>query len=93
MDPISCQEPKLHIEQIRREKFGIQLDGTKRPNALERDLRAALRNLAEELNAKETHFILELLQNAEDNTYPDGAEPELRISVEETDPTGAGGDG
>lgn len=93
MDPAQHEEARRHIEQIRKDKFGIELDGTKRPNSLERDLRAALRNLAEELNAKETHFILELLQNAEDNTYPDGAEPELRISVEETDPTAAGGDG
>ncbi len=68
-------------------------DGTKRPNALERDLRAALKNLAEELNAKETHFILELLQNAEDNTYPSGVEPALSLAVEAADPTSSDGDG
>ncbi len=87
------EDAKQHIEQIRRDKFGISADGTKQPNALERDLRAALKNLAEELNAKETHFILELLQNAEDNTYPAGVEPELSISVEVNDPTETGGDG
>jgi type I site-specific restriction endonuclease len=87
MDSTLREEAKRHIEKIRKDKFGIELDGTKHPNSLERDLRAALRNLAEELNAKETHFILELLQNAEDNIYPDGAEPELRISVEDADPS------
>jgi hypothetical protein len=87
------RQPKQHIEQIRRDKFGIETDGTTRPNALEADLRAAMKHLAEELNAKETHFILELLQNAEDNTYSEGVEPELSISVEATDPTGTGGDG
>ena len=81
------EEAKQHIEKIRLYKFGIAMDGTKQPNALERDLQAALKNLAEELNAKETHFILELLQNAEDNTYGDGVEPELCISVEANDPT------
>ena len=93
MDSTLHEEAKCLIEQIRKDKFGIQADGTKRPNSLERDLRAALKNLAEELNAKETHFILELLQNAEDNNYPSGAEPELRISVEDADPTGSGSDG
>lgn len=87
------EEAKQHVEQIRREKFGIAPGRDKQPNPLERDLRAALKNLAEELNAKETHFILELLQNAEDNTYPTGVEPELHISVEANDPTGTGGDG
>ena len=53
------EEAKQHLEQIRREK--LEKDSP--------DLRAALKLLAEELNTKETHFILELLQNAEDNEY------------------------
>ncbi len=52
MDSTRCEEPARLIEQIRKDKFGIEPDGTKHPNLLERDLRAALRNLAEELNAK-----------------------------------------
>lgn len=90
---MSVEDAKQHIERIRQEKFGFMPDGTKRPNALERDLRAALKNLAEELNAKETHFILELLQNAEDNTYPPGVEPALSLAVVDADPTSSGGDG
>ena len=56
MDSTRCEEPARLIEQIRKDKFGIEPDGTKHPNSLERDLRAALRNLAEELNATETIF-------------------------------------
>jgi hypothetical protein len=44
------------------------------------DLRAALKLLAEELNSKETHFNLELLQNAEDNEYAN-KQPELGLSI------------
>ena len=87
------EQAKQHIEKIRLDKFGLSPDGGKQMNPLERDLRAALKSLAEELSAKETHFILELLQNAEDNTYPPGAEPELCLSVEVGDPTESGGEG
>ena len=67
--------PKESIEKIRREK--LEKDSP--------DLRAALKLLAEELNTKETHFILELLQNAEDNEYV--GEPELSLRFEAGDPT------
>jgi len=90
---MSVEDAKQHIEQIRQAKFGIMPDGTKRPHALESDVRAMLRLLAEDLNAKETHFILELLQNAEDNTYPIGEEPSLSLSVIDSEPTLGGGDG
>ena len=66
-----AEEAKQHIEQIRREK--LEKDSP--------DLRAALTILAEELNAKDSHFILELLQNAEDNEYG-GKEPELWLKIE-----------
>jgi hypothetical protein len=51
------EEAKQLVEEIRGEK--LDKDSP--------DLRAALKLLAEELNTKETHFILELLQNAEDH--------------------------
>jgi hypothetical protein len=34
-----------------------------------------------ELNSTETHFVSELLQNADDNKYPPGATPEAVISL------------
>lgn len=69
-DSVTLQEAKQHIEQIRSEKR----------KADSPDLRAALKLLAEELNTKETHFILEILQNAEDNEY--SGTPELSLSIE-----------
>ena len=74
---MTSEEAKQHVEQIRQEKLGKDSP----------DLRAALRLLAEELNTKETHFILELLQNAEDNEYV-GKEPELSLSIEAGNLTG-----
>ena len=50
------EEAKLTIERIHREK--CEKDSS--------DLRALLKILAEELNSKDTHFVWELLQNAED---------------------------
>jgi len=74
---ITSEEAKQHFEQIRQ--------GTLREDS--RSLRAALKLLAEELNTKESHFILELLQNAEDNEYA-GKNPELSLCIETNDPTG-----
>ncbi|MDB6066910.1 MAG: hypothetical protein JWR26_3118 [Pedosphaera sp.] len=71
------EEAQRHIEQIRSEKR--KGDSS--------DLRAALKLLAEELNSKETHFILELLQNAEDNEYAD-KQPELGLTIVPDNPTG-----
>ncbi len=71
-----AEEAKQHIEQIRKGK--LEKDSP--------DLRAALAILAEELNARDSHFILELLQNAEDNEY-DGKEPELCLCIESGNPT------
>jgi hypothetical protein len=70
------EETKQHFERIRKD--ALEEDS--------RSLRAALKLLAEELNTKETHFILELLQNAEDNEYGD-KQPELSLRIETGDPT------
>jgi len=39
----------------------------------------ALKLLSQDLYAKDIHFVLELLQNAEDNTYAPGVVPEVRF--------------
>lgn len=72
---MTLEEAKREIEQIQREK--LEKDSP--------DLREALKLLAEELNTKETHFILEILQNAEDNEYSDM--PELSLSIDTGNPT------
>jgi len=37
--------------------------------------------LADDLYAKDSHFIFELIQNAEDNSYPDKVEAQLRFEI------------
>jgi hypothetical protein len=39
--------------------------------------------LAEQLNTKDTRFVYELIQNADDNRYPDGVEPFLEFVLQE----------
>jgi len=82
-----------HIAEIRREQRGDDGAAQRPPGRKERALQGALRKLADELNAKRPHFLLELIQNAEDNAYPPGAEPVLEFHIVTDDPTEAGGDG
>ncbi|WCJ20290.1 DNA binding ATP binding [Euphorbia peplus] len=76
-----------HISEIRTQKFSI---GKKNPNPLNLDLHHAVTGLSAELYTKDVHFIMELIQNAEDNEYPDGVEPTLEFLLTKTDITGRG---
>lgn len=49
-------------------------------------LNNSIQTLAKDLYNEETHFIFELIQNAEDNTY-DEEEPSLSFQLTKTDPT------
>ena len=65
---------KQVIETIRHEEFGIgiELDNKQQQVAekqREREGRG-IKRLSLELYSKDTHFVLELIQNADDNTYP-----------------------
>ncbi|KAI7499543.1 hypothetical protein KC367_g4397 [Hortaea werneckii] len=73
MDDI--QEARRLIDDIRRAK-GVDDEGGVSESV--KDLEKALRILSEELYAKPTHFVLELIQNADDNRYDD-AEPSLSV--------------
>jgi len=53
-------------------------------------LNNSIQALARDLYSKDTHFIFELIQNAEDNAY-DTAEPSLSFRLVKTDPTGTQG--
>ncbi|KAI3990923.1 hypothetical protein MKX01_026107 [Papaver californicum] len=79
--------PKEHIEEIRRVKFSI---GAKEPNQLTEDLHQAVKNLSAELYAKDVHFLMEIIQNAEDNEYLEGVKPSLEFVMTTTDITGTG---
>ncbi|CAM6087475.1 unnamed protein product [Calypogeia fissa] len=71
-----------HIDDIRREKFGI---GTTKCNPLAGMLHEAIVHLSAELYQKDIHFISELLQNAEDNVYGNGVSPSLEMVLTEDD--------
>ena len=74
------------VERLRKEEFGIgaDLDGDARTivDNLTRKYRNLLATVAEDLNSKESHFILELIQNADDNHYHDGVAPSLSFQLE-----------
>lgn len=81
--------PEQHIARIREEKFALSADGSLvRQNPLSEDLQRAIAHLSEGLYSKETHFILELIQNAEDNHYAEQVKPDLTFLLLSQDPTG-----
>ncbi|KAF2176286.1 hypothetical protein K469DRAFT_682619 [Zopfia rhizophila CBS 207.26] len=62
--PVTVVEAKEHIASIRAKKRALKTyDGTTT------DVDAALVVLSDDLYKKSTHFLLELLQNADDNSY------------------------
>jgi hypothetical protein len=78
--------PRDVIEHIRRFEFGIgaSLEGDGRVIVAntQRRYQSLLGTVAEDLNSKESHFILELVQNADDNTYSPGVDPTLSFLAE-----------
>ncbi|XP_061376034.1 uncharacterized protein LOC133318104 [Gastrolobium bilobum] len=78
--------PKEHIEELRKSKFSIGGE----PNSLTEDLHHAIRNLSAELYAKDVHFLMELVQNAEDNQYLEGVSPTLEFIITSEDITATG---
>lgn len=83
------EECRAVIEQIRREDFGIGLELGEEESKLvqrqrEREGRG-LHRLSTELYTRDTHFVLELVQNADDNSYPEqctGGFPSLVFVLE-----------
>lgn len=71
-------EQRKHIAQIRND-----FKGSKR---LRDSLYSSIKALAEDLYNKDTHFIFELVQNAEDNTYT-FSDPSLSFHLVKSDPT------
>ncbi|XP_010250591.1 PREDICTED: uncharacterized protein LOC104592797 [Nelumbo nucifera] len=76
--------PREHIEKIRREKFSI---GEEKPNPLREDMYQAVKFLSAELYSKDVHFLMELIQNAEDNEYLEGVKPSLEFIITTRDIT------
>ncbi|MDA0525417.1 sacsin N-terminal ATP-binding-like domain-containing protein [Methanococcoides alaskense] len=83
-------ESKDIIDSIRIEKSGEGLEGLESDPrskkaflALQSSLHRSLEELAVDLNTENTHFVLELIQNAEDNKYSDQVSPYIKFSIDE----------
>ena len=61
------------IESLRREEFGVNVelseDGRRLMDKQHQRLGRSLERLSKDLYSKDTHFVLELVQNADDNAY------------------------
>ena len=75
-----------HIQSIRKEFY----EGSER---LKTSSNNSIRTLADDLYNKHTHFIFELIQNAEDNAYDsqNAYPPYISFRLTKTDPTGSTG--
>ena len=66
---------KAVIDDILREEFGVGLNlGPEEEKMIEKQRARegrGLHRLSSELYSRDTHFVLELVQNADDNSYPD----------------------
>ncbi|KFZ20533.1 hypothetical protein V501_00065 [Pseudogymnoascus sp. VKM F-4519 (FW-2642)] len=68
-----------HLCEIRKRKGVDDLDGENNDNV--GDLNRALNILSDQLYQKPTHFLLELIQNADDNTFQENAVPTLSFHI------------
>ncbi|KAM0333486.1 hypothetical protein ACHAQA_002149 [Verticillium albo-atrum] len=76
------QEANRQLEGL-RQKRGL---GSKQNAFTAKSLGKALDILSSQLNAKTTHFILELIQNADDNAYPAGVQPTFTLTLSKMGP-------
>ncbi len=68
------EAPEKQIERIREEYMGLK-------DKPRKSLKNSIHELAEGLNSKETHFVFELVQNAEDNRYAPDVAPKFSIET------------
>ncbi|EJD42159.1 hypothetical protein AURDEDRAFT_186149 [Auricularia subglabra TFB-10046 SS5] len=68
------------VEELARGNSSVQ----NTVNELKDNLAKSLQILSDELYSKPAHFVLETIQNADDNTYANGAAPELRVVLRES---------
>lgn len=69
------QECRAVVDSIRRDEFGIGIEFPPEHRQMMENQRSregrGLHRLSSELYSKDTHFVLELVQNADDNRYSD----------------------
>ncbi|KAI3935471.1 hypothetical protein MKW98_027611, partial [Papaver atlanticum] len=82
------EEATLVIESIRREEFGLVPGLTQAETSMLKKHHArlgrALQCLSQELYSQDSHFLLELVQNADDNVYSESVEPTLVFILQAT---------
>ncbi|CAL4936546.1 unnamed protein product [Urochloa decumbens] len=87
MGETNLEEASLVIETIRREEFGLDQALSSTENSLLKKQHArlgrALHCLSQELYSQDSHLLLELVQNADDNAYPEDVEPTLAFILQE----------
>ncbi|XP_038073872.1 uncharacterized protein LOC119741972 [Patiria miniata] len=87
-DVLDC---RAVIHSICREEFGVGMEldeQTQRLMDRQRErIGRSLKRLSEELYSKDTHFVLELIQNADDNEYETGVDPSLVFLVDRSEVT------
>ncbi|KAL5208998.1 hypothetical protein ABZP36_004621 [Zizania latifolia] len=87
MREVNLEEATLVIERIRREEFGLDQSLSYTENSLLKKQHArlgrALHCLSQELYSQDSHLLLELVQNADDNTYIEDVEPTLAFILQE----------
>jgi hypothetical protein len=66
--------PKDVITQIRSKWASIPIEA-------QEDFHNALVQLSQDLYSRDSHFVLELIQNADDNVYEEGAKPKIAFKV------------
>ena len=84
----SGQQCKAVVSSIRKEEFGVGvvLDaaGSQLRQRQNERIGRALQRLSQELYSKDTHFVLELVQNADDNVYAAGVLPALEFVLQDS---------
>ncbi|OMO71017.1 Leucine-rich repeat, typical subtype [Corchorus capsularis] len=77
----------LLIESIRRDEFGLDPHLSDNESSMLKKQHArlgrALHCLSQELYSQDSHFLLELVQNADDNVYAENVEPTLIFILQE----------
>ncbi|XP_022722630.1 uncharacterized protein LOC111279838 isoform X2 [Durio zibethinus] len=81
-------DASLVIESIRRDEFGLDPNLSDVESSMLKKQHArlgrALHCLSQELYSQDSHFLLELVQNADDNVYSDNVEPTLTFLLQES---------
>ncbi|XP_021895218.1 LOW QUALITY PROTEIN: uncharacterized protein LOC110812694 [Carica papaya] len=82
------RDADLIIESIRRDEFGLDSNLSESESSMLKKQHArlgrALHCLSHELYSQDSHFLLELVQNADDNVYKKSVEPTLVFILQES---------